>query len=266
MVRMRKRVVTCFDDVFDGKRAHVVMDAGLRVVETRRITGTVDKCGELDSVFHYIRRRDRQERSRRFHMEKAMERYESMPPIDAFLFKGEYYVVDGNRRVSTAIAMGVEFIDAHVKEYVYKDDAIGMSGALSRRRFENRTGLRNINLTYEIGYRTLMSQIDEYPGSADFEVRARAWYNEKYLPACSELKASVLPLKYRDLRTGDIYVLVSDFFSQYMGGLPAGVSFGTCISGFLFAHAIPQKRFFRAIPFKLVNRLLHGKAVRLKGT
>ncbi len=240
------------------------MDAGLRVIETRRIVGTVDKCGELDSGFRYIRRRDRQERSRRFRMAEAMKRFELMPSIDVYLFKGEYYVVDGHRRVSTAIAMGVEFIDAVVKEYVYKDDAIGMSGALSRRRFESETGLRSTNFSYEIGYRTLLREIEKYPGSTDIKVRARAWYNDRYLPACREIRASVLPSKYRDLRTGDIFALVVDYFSQYMGGMPEGVSFASCISGFLFAHGITQRRFFRAVPFKLVNRMLYGKAVRVK--
>jgi len=261
-MKVTRTIIKCFGDLFDGKRAYMVMDAGLRVIEIRRITGTVDKCGELDTGFRYIRRRDRQERNRRFRMAEAMERFEFMPPIDVYLFQGEYYVMDGHRRVSTSIAMGVEYIDAVVKEYVYRDDAIGMSGALSRRRFESQTGLRNINLTYEIGYRTLLREIEEHPGSTDFSMRAKEWYNQRYLPACREIRASVLPSRYRELRTGDIYALVVDYFSHYMGGMPEGMSFATCISGFLFAHGITQRRFFRAIPFKLMSRLLY--AVRVK--
>jgi hypothetical protein len=258
-----KKTIKCFDTVFDGTRPHIVMDAGLRVIEIRRITGTVDKCGELDTGFRYIRRNDRQEMSRRFHMAVAMERFEFMPPIIVYLFQGEYFIVDGHRRVSTAIRMKVEYIDAVVREFVYRDDTIGMRGALSRRRFETQTGLKSINLTYEIGYQTLLREIEEYPGK-EIGKRARMWYTDTYLPAYREIRASVLPMKYRELRTGDIYVLIVDFFVKYMGGIPEGVGFATCISGFLFAHGITQNRFFRGFPFRLIGRLLYGKAARMK--
>jgi len=70
---MRKRV-KCFDEVFDSTRAYTVFDGGLRVIEVSKIKGSVDKCGELDDRFRYIRRRDRGERSRRYLLEEAARR------------------------------------------------------------------------------------------------------------------------------------------------------------------------------------------------
>ena len=87
----------------------------------------MDKCGELDSTFRYIKRKDRGERSRRHRLEEAAREYRFFPPIDVLLYKGRYYVVDGNRRVSAAKGMKVEFIDAHVKEYIHKGDVELMS-------------------------------------------------------------------------------------------------------------------------------------------
>ena len=48
--------------------------------------------------------------------------------------------------------MKVDYVDAVVTEYVSRDNYIELSGAMSRRRFENVTGMTNIPLNHEIGY------------------------------------------------------------------------------------------------------------------
>jgi hypothetical protein len=50
---MRRRV-RCFYEDFIKTEPYTVMDAGLRVIELKRVVGTVDKCGELDDRFRYI--------------------------------------------------------------------------------------------------------------------------------------------------------------------------------------------------------------------
>ena len=84
----------CFDDEFDKTVAYSLLDDGLRVIQVKRITGTVDKCGELDRKFRYIKRHDVGERSRRHQLMQAAEKYSFFPAIDVILYKGEYFVIE----------------------------------------------------------------------------------------------------------------------------------------------------------------------------
>jgi hypothetical protein len=260
-----KDLAKCFYEVFDKSRPHTVMDAGLRVVEVERITGTLDKCGELDSAFRYIKRRDRGERSRWHRLNEAAKSYHFFPPIDTVLYRGEYYVIDGNRRVAAAKAHKVEYIDANVKEYVLRDDADSSAGALSRRRFESQTGLKNINLFFETGYAFLLDELLRRAGASGRGKRelhsfARKWYSELFIPACSEITKSELPKNYPGLAPGDIFVLILRFHREFFGGLPEAVSFKTAVSGFMFAHALPQRRLWRFLPFRFLQTLITGRS------
>ncbi|MFW6180353.1 MAG: ParB N-terminal domain-containing protein [Spirochaetota bacterium] len=251
------RKIKCFDRELDRSRPHIFLDAGLRAVRVASITGTVNKCGELDRRFRNIRRKDRGERSRRYHLDREVHRYTMLAPIDVYRYRGEHYVIDGNRRVAAAISRGIEFIDARVTEVLSRDEPHEVRGALSRRDFEYRTGLRNLELAQESGYRSLIREIEELRGEDDLQERARSWYTDEFLPACRKIGAAGLPDIYRGLREGDLYVLVTDFYRQYMGGKPRGVDFDLLISGFLFAHRIRERASFASLLRGLV-RLLAG--------
>lgn len=255
---MRKKV-KCFDEVFDKTKPYIIMDAGIRVIEVGQITGTINKCGELDHRFRPLRRNDRLESFRHYQLHRAASEHTSFPPISVYLFKGEYFVIDGNRRVAAAFALGIEFIDAYVHEYIHKHDAQALSGALSRRRFEAMTGLKSIGLGYECGYEDLLRDISSYSTEDDIAARARKWYSERYLPACSHIRRSQLPYRYPKLRTGDIFVLITRFYHDHFDSTPKGVDFRSLISAFMFAHRIPEKRLLRFLPFRLLHTLLTRK-------
>ena len=89
-----KKQIKCFKEEIEKGVSYTVMDAGLRVVEIKSITGKVDKCGELDEYFRYIKRRDRNESIRRYGIIQAIRKNNILPPVDLNLYRGEYYVVD----------------------------------------------------------------------------------------------------------------------------------------------------------------------------
>jgi hypothetical protein len=257
-----KQDVFCFEDVFNTHKPYIVMDAGLRVVSVDRVVGTVGKCGELDRNFRYVHRLSRTERRRREKILTGMVEFNVFPPIDVYLHRGSYYVVDGNRRISACKMLGVEFIDAYVKEYIYRDDQELINGALSRRKFEQETGLKHVELVNETGYAVLQKDISLYPGELPVREKAVEWYSSVFLRALKEIKDSKLIRRYPTQKPQDIYVIIVRFYHEFMGGLPQGVSFGTVISGFTFAHRIPQRRLLRAAPLRLVHRILFNKARR----
>jgi hypothetical protein len=88
---------------------------GLRVVVLDAIVGTVDREREFDRRFRPTSGRVR---SRWEHLDAAMRRGESMPPIDLLKVGEIYFVRDGHHRVSVSRALGREDIDAFVTEVV----------------------------------------------------------------------------------------------------------------------------------------------------
>lgn len=253
------KYIKCFDEVFDKTKPYTIMDGGARVIQVKKIVGTVGKCGELDKNFRYIKRSDISERRRWYRLKEAAEKYHFFPSIEVYKYEGQYYVVDGNRRTAAAKALGMEFIDAHIKEYVHKSDKQRLKGALSRRRFESETGLRNLDLTHENGYGILLDEVISYPYGENMPEKVRKWYSERHLPACSKIEKSTLPARYSGHVTGDIYIMVTEFYRDFMGGVPNNTGFETLISGFKFVHKIPERRFFRLLPFRVFHFLFFRK-------
>ncbi len=251
--------VKCFDVEIAKYTPYATFEAGLRVVEAKRITGSVNKCHELDSRFRTLRRRDRRERWRRGRLTKHSVQYYSLPPIEVYLLGGEYYVIDGNRRVAAAKEFGLEFMDANVTECVSQEDKEAHRGAVSRRLFEQQTGLKNIRLDYTSGYADLLEEVREYGESEDIPGKARDWYSDVYLPRLDSISESELKRRYANCREGDLYLLVTRFFKDLMGGVPKDVGFDTAISAFVFAHQIPRKRLFRRFPLRQLYLLLRGR-------
>jgi hypothetical protein len=251
--------VKCFAEEVAGLGSYTTLDAGIRVIEVRRITGTVNKCRELDSAFRTLRRRDRRERHRRRQLAAADLSYVQLPVIEVYLLRGEYYVLDGNRRVAAAKSFGLEFMDAHVTEVIPHRDREAQRGAVSRRRFEQETGIRGLRLDHESGYATLLEEVRAHRAGGQGVDRAHHWYDRVFLPACGLLRASELARKHPHLSPGDLFVLVAAFYRELMGRTPEGVSYPSLLSAFLFAHRVPSRRFFRRAPLRLLYRLLRGK-------
>jgi hypothetical protein len=253
------RGVKCFDEEIRKEGPYATLEAGLRVIEVRRITGSVNKCHELDRRFRTRRRGDRKERWRRSLLDRSSLQFYSIPPIDVYLLNGEYYVIDGNRRVAAAKQFGLEFMDASVTECVPHRDREAQRGAVSRRLFEQQTGLKNIRLDYTSGFTNLLEEVREYAEGNNLAEYARQWYSQVYLPRIGAIAESELKRLYGHAREGDLYLMVSRFYKELMGGIPQGVGYEAAISTFLFARGLRSRRSFRCFPLRQVYRLLRGR-------
>ena len=205
------RKVKCFDDEFDFSKPYTVINGGLKPIETDRITGTVDKCEDLDYKFRYRRWGNIKEEYRRKELEKASKEYTIFSPIQVIRYKNEYYVIDGNRRVALAKEQNVDYIDAYITDYVDDDNREEMDAVLLRRRFDVETNLSYVSLTNGKGYELLLEEIYDFSDDDDVKEKAKKWKSEWFLPFCEAIKRSVLSEEYPRLRTEDIYVLISSF-------------------------------------------------------
>lgn len=245
---LRKRA-RCFYDDIDPGESYSIIKIGLRAIDVRRIVGTVDKCGEVDSRFRAIGRGDIGEFLRRAGIERAANPYDFLPPISVLKFNGNYYIVDGHRRVSAVMRSRIDFIDAEIDEYVLQKDASAREGALARLRFGSETGLTSISLTREENYTALLEEVRSFPDPDE-------WARDHYFPLVRAIEKSPLSKHYQGLSGGDIYVLISLFYRDLLGEIPKDLSSETIISGYLFAHNVRHYKPFRTPLLTLLFRWL----------
>lgn len=215
----------------------MVLDSGIRVIEVDKIVGTVGKCGQLDRRFLPLKRKDIGERKRLYNLFVQMKQETFFPLIDVYRFNNRYYVIDGNRRVAIAKKLGMKYVDAHVKEYIYKDDEGSVKGFLSRKKFETLTSLKNINLEYEAGYSVLLKEVENYPINREIippiAEKARAWYSEFYIPAVSLVKRYGLQRRFDEKSEDDIIVSMICFYRDKIGGVPYTLDVETIVKTFI---------------------------------
>lgn len=100
-------------DALDGNSWSNQHDCGIRIVEIRQIIGSVGRHHDFDRSF-MPRRDDSKERWLR--IDDAVRRGNSLPPIELIKLGDQYYVEDGNHRVSVANFHKQQFLEAHIRE------------------------------------------------------------------------------------------------------------------------------------------------------
>ena len=89
------------------------MYRGRRTVEVSRIVGSVGKHEHFDPNFMPLSRVSAEKWKR---IDRAFRLGVELPPVSLLQLGGDYFVSDGNHRVSVARFHGVEWIDAEVTE------------------------------------------------------------------------------------------------------------------------------------------------------
>ena len=87
------------------------MYRGRRTVEVSRIVGSVGKHKQFDMNFMPLSRASAEKWKR---IDRAFRLGQEWPPVSLLEVGGDYFVNDGNHRVSVARFHGVEWIDAEV--------------------------------------------------------------------------------------------------------------------------------------------------------
>lgn len=100
---------------------------GSKIVETKKVVGSVGRWQNLRSDFFY--KRGQAITQRFIRIGQAMKQGKTLPSVDLYKIKrrkpgekekegnSEYYVVDGHHRVAMAKKLGQDFLDANVVEY-----------------------------------------------------------------------------------------------------------------------------------------------------
>ena len=111
-VRRRCAALCAFEEARRGQGAENRRYLGRKTVEVGRVVGSVGRWRDFDDAFMPTRA----SAGRWKRVDLAFRTGRDLPPV--VLYKlGDYYVVDGNHRVSVVRFEGVEMIDAEVTEF-----------------------------------------------------------------------------------------------------------------------------------------------------
>ena len=190
-------------------------DLGLGEVAVDKIVGSVGRYHDFDSQF---RSKKDHEPSKLKLIKKAMREKKSLPPVELYKIKDEYYVLDGNHRVAAARQLQRPTIEAYVVEYLPSKQTLENILYREKTNFELSTALYDKLELTEVGqFGWLLEQIKEHQTSlaqltatpASLKDAAEDWYNTIYTPLVDIIKHGGLEKAFPKRTLADLYVYIS---------------------------------------------------------
>jgi len=197
------------EDAFD------TVDRGIRAVPVKQIVGSVGRYHDFDNQFrlkHHV------PSDRLQNIKKAMQQGKPLPHVKLYRIKDEYYVADGNHRVSAAKEFGWSEINARILEFLPSKETLENILYREKADFEKNTGLYDLIEMTEVGqYAHLTKQISKHQNvlkqmagdPVSFESAAVDWYETIYRPLIALIEKAHL-IKSFPKRTGaDLYAYIT---------------------------------------------------------
>lgn len=203
--------VSSFHDQPEDQEDVELIDHGIQTIALEKIVGSVGKYYDFDSKF----RPKKHVTGKRFaEIKSAMRVGKSLPPVKLYQIRSDYYVSDGNYRVSAAKELGQFEIRAKVIELLSSKNTMENLLYIERKKFYEKTGLpEKIDIT-EVGkYKFLEKQINKHKKhlinisgkESDFKKAAQDWYDTIYIPLTTIITNGNL-IKYFPKRSvADLY-------------------------------------------------------------
>ncbi|AQV01194.1 MULTISPECIES: Lrp/AsnC ligand binding domain-containing protein [Desulfococcus] len=220
--RQKKRELKSFREDQENEEAFDTRDLGLKEVEISRIVGSVGRYQDFDSRF---RLKTGIPSERLMKIRQAIRDGKPLPPVSLYQIKDEYYIVDGNHRVSVAKERGWKTIHAHILEFLPSRKTIENILYREKLDFREKTGITApIDLT-EVGqYAYLTEQIREHQESLTtingtevaFKDAAADWHKTIFLPFVAIIEKSHLAAAFQNRTIADLYAYIS--FHQWKKG------------------------------------------------
>jgi hypothetical protein len=109
-----QRTLVDLDDIARHATLTGSVSRGLQIVPVKAIRGSSGRSMDFDADFHPL---NENTRDRWLSIATAVIRGDPLPPISLVQIADQYYVQDGNHRVSVYRAIGQDFADAEVVEW-----------------------------------------------------------------------------------------------------------------------------------------------------
>ncbi|MDX1417179.1 MAG: hypothetical protein R3293_23435 [Candidatus Promineifilaceae bacterium] len=190
-----------------------------------KIKGSVGRYDDFDAAF--MPRKDFL-KERWQGVEIAMM-HGKTPPIDLYQVGNDFFVVDGNHRVSVARQLGLDTIEAYVTRFEMVeplDDHSAINNELisaEQHSFLEKSGVENRDIANSITFTcagcfgVLTKQIEDYREGVErleerpvsFSEAFSAWNDEVYAPSIAKIRENQLIDKFPDRTEADLFVWTS---------------------------------------------------------
>ena len=210
-----KNHVHSFNEQQDQEEDVEFVDHGVQTVALENIIGSVGKYYDFDSRF----RPKKHVSGKRFReIKRSMREGTSLPPVQLYQIRDDYYVLDGNHRVSAAKELGWMDIKGKVVELLSSKNTLDNLLYIEKKKFYKKTSLTGKIDLSEVGkYNFLEKQIKTHQvylasqsgRDCEFNKASKDWYNTIYLPLITIIGNGGL-IKYFPGRTvADLYTYIA---------------------------------------------------------
>ena len=221
---MRKaKDVKSFKENQKEEAAFDFRELGARKVPVEKIVGSVGRYHDFDGKF---RLKQHLPQDKLESVKKALKEGKSLPPVDLYQIKRDYYVLDGNHRVSAAKELGHDEIDARIVAFIPGKNTFDQVLYREKAEFEEKTKLPQAVELSELGqYPYLMRQIARHhrflgnlqEKPVTFEAAASDWFKTIYRPLTAIINHGGLLDAFPDRTVGDLFAYIS--FHQWEEGV-----------------------------------------------
>ena len=203
-----------FTEIQKEENAYNSVNLGIKEIRLDKIVGSVEKYSYFDKNF--VPKNDIvKQRWINIYVGYMMD--SMLPPVILYKIKDDYYVYDGNHRVSVAKFLNFASIEAEVEEFLPTKDTKDKVIYREHMFFEKETGIEEIILSEPIKYKYLREEIESYTAllskrrNRDFSLRegAEKWYKEVFLPIKGLLEENNIA-KSQKKNISDIFMFLLD--------------------------------------------------------
>ena len=176
-----------FAEIQKEENAYNSVNLGIKEIPLGKIVGSVEKYSYFDKNFVP---KNNIVKQRWISIYTAYMAETMLPPVILYKIKDDYYVYDGNHRVSVAKFLNFASIEAEVEEFLPTKDTKDKVIYREHMFFEKETGIEGIILSEPIKYKYLREEIESYTNllskrrNKEFTLKegATKWYKEVFLP------------------------------------------------------------------------------------
>jgi len=203
-----------FTEIQKEENAYNSVNLGIKEIPLDKIVGSVEKYSYFDKNF--VPKNDIvKQRWINIYVGYMMD--SMLPPVILYKIKDDYYVYDGNHRVSVAKFLNFASIEAEVEEFLPTKDTKDKVIYREHMFFEKETGIEEIILSEPIKYKYLREEIESYTDllskrrNRNFSLKegAEKWYKEVFLPIKRLLEENNIA-KSQKKNISDIFMFLLD--------------------------------------------------------
>jgi hypothetical protein len=208
--------------------------AGIKPVPLSSIVGSEGRYHDFTKDFLP---RGKHLRSRRLRIIQAMKKGAPLPPVQLYELGGVYFVRDGNHRVSAALELGMEFIDAEItslatdirlhEDMTMKELTEAVIG-LEKKRFFDRTRLAKYKSDaviefsspgrYDQAWQHIMGHKYFMNLDKKYEIPLKeaviSWYDNVYHPIAQIIESENILARFPGRTTADLYIWIVAFWDD----------------------------------------------------